>query len=95
MLAAAVKMIRVEAAFLPAFSVICLYNSMLKSMGIVAPTLVSSMTELVSKVGFAILLAALFGYTGVWFASPLGWVLGFAVSAGYYHFADWKKKAFA
>lgn len=93
-LAAAVKMIRIEAAFLPAFSVICLYNSMLKSMGIVMPTLVSSMTELFSKVGFAILLDALLGYTGVWFASPLGWVLGFMVSAGYYHFANWKKKAF-
>ena len=94
-LSAAVDLIRIDAIFLPAFSVICLYNSMLRGMGIVGPTLVSSAAELISKVGCSVLLAAAFGYIGAWLASPIGWVVGLTISVGYYHFGNWKQKALA
>lgn len=91
-LIAAVDMIRIEAIFLPAFTVICLYNSMLRGMGIVGPTLASSAAELISKVGFSQILSELFGYVGAWLASPLGWVVGLTISVGYYHFGNWKQR---
>lgn len=94
-LSAAVDLIRIDAIFLPAFSVICLYNSMLRGMGIVGPTLASSAAELISKVGFSLILSASLGYTGAWLASPLGWVVGLTVSVGYYHFGNWKQKVLA
>lgn len=94
-LAAAVDLIRIDALFLPAFSVICLYNSMLRGMGIVGPTLVSSAAELISKVVFSLILSAAFGYIGAWLASPLGWVVGLTISVGYYHFGNWRQRVLA
>lgn len=89
---AALRMIHIEAAFLPAFGVICMYNSMLRGMGFVNAALVSSVVELVSKVGFSLMLSGMLGYTGAWLASPLGWVVGLTVSVGYYHSGRWKRK---
>ena len=90
---AAMEMLRVEAAFMPALCAIWLYNSALRGMGLIRPTVVSGMLELVSKVGFSIALSAVYGTMGIWFASPLGWIIGLAMSGGYYYFAHWKERA--
>ena len=66
--------------------------AMLRGMGIVGPTLASSAAELISKVGFSLILSELFGYVGAWLASPLGWVVGLTISVGYYHFGNWKQR---
>lgn len=91
----AMDMIRIEAAFLPALCAICLYNSALRGMGLVKPALASGMLELASKVGFSIVLSGMIGPNGVWLASPLGWVIGLCMSAGYFYFGKWKQKALA
>jgi len=92
-LEAALKMIHVDAAFMPMLSLIWLYNFTLRGMGIIKPTIVSSLLELCAKIGLSFLLSHFFGYIGIWFAAPIGWVIGLIPSAGYYYFGNWKKKA--
>ncbi len=92
-LSSSVQMIRIEAVFLPALGAIWLFNSCLRGIGAVAPTVISSVVELLSKIGLSLLLSSLWGSTGIWFAAPVGWVLGLAPSMLYYFFGGWMKRA--
>ena len=92
-LEAALSMLRIEAIFMPALVTIWLYNSALRGMGQIRATVISSILELASKVGFSVVLSRMIGYVGIWYASPLGWVIGLAMSAGYFYFGKWKQRA--
>ena len=72
----AVSMIRVEACFFWALGAIWTVTSALRGMGKVRVALISSLVELVCKIGVSVLLPLAVGYTGIWFAAPSGWVLG-------------------
>lgn len=89
----AVRMVRTEACFLPALGLIWLMNSCLRGMGHIKPTFISSIVELISKIGLSILLSSLFGSNGIWFAAPIGWVLGLIPGSLFYFFSGWKEKA--
>lgn len=88
-------MMYIEASFLLALSIILLYNAALRGIGLVVPILISAMTELVCKIGLSLMLSRLYGPVGIWFASPVGWVVGLGVSAAFYYLSGWKKKALA
>ncbi|MGN0564412.1 MAG: MATE family efflux transporter [Candidatus Heritagella sp.] len=92
-LPAATSMIYIEAWFYPALGIIWLYNSALRGVGKVGVTFASSMVELFSKVGLSILLSFLFGWYGIWFAAPIGWILGLIPSVLYFHFGRWEGEA--
>ena len=72
----AVAMIRIEAAMLFALGFIWTLNSCLRGIGAVRITLLSSIVELVCKIGLSLLLPIFLGYIGIWIAAPSGWVLG-------------------
>lgn len=72
----AVSMIRIEALLFVALGAIWTVNSALRGMGEVKITLVSSIVELASKIGISVFLPLAVGYTGIWAAAPIGWVLG-------------------
>lgn len=92
-LLSSVQMIRIEAVFLPALGAIWLFNSCLRGIGAIIPTVVSSVVELLSKIGLSVLLSTLWGSMGIWFAAPVGWVLGLVPSMLYYFFGGWLKHA--
>ena len=79
----AVAMIRTEACFFWALEAIWAVNSALRGMGLVKAALVSSVVELVCKIGVSILLPLSIGSLGIWFAAPSGWVLGLIPSVFY------------
>lgn len=79
----AVAMIRIESAMLFALGSIWSLNSCLRGMGAVKITLVSSIVELVCKIGLSLLLPLFLGYVGIWIAAPSGWVLGLIPSIIY------------
>lgn len=79
----AVAMIRTEACFFWALGAIWAVNSALRGMGLVKAALVSSVVELVCKIGVSILLPLSIGSLGIWFAAPSGWVLGLIPSVFY------------
>lgn len=92
-LQSAVQMVRTEACFLPALGMIWLVNSCLRGIGAIKSTFISSIVELVSKIGLSILLSAIFGSAGIWFAAPIGWVLGLIPGVTFYFRSGWKEKA--
>ncbi len=86
----AVRMVRVEATLYTALGAIWAVNSTLRGMGLIAPTIVSSVVELASKIGFSLLLPMFFGTLGIWVAAPIGWVLGLIPSA--YYLTRWFRR---
>ena len=81
----------ISACFYPFLGMILLYNNALRGMGELSIPLLSGVLELMSKVGFSIVLASLFGYAGIWYAIPIGWMLGMIPSLIRYHKGNWKK----
>lgn len=84
-----VVMIRIQACFYLFLGAIWVYNSALRGVGDVKTTVASSIVELCAKVGLSILLAHLAGYVGIWFAEPIGWILGLLVSGIVFHRKRW------
>ena len=55
----------------------------LRGMGLVRIALVSSIVELVCKIGISVTLSQVIGSAGIWIAAPSGWVLGLIPSLIY------------
>ena len=85
-------MIRIEAVFYPALGMVWLFNSALRGLGEVNATILSSVVELLSKILISVLLSRVLQETGIWFAAPIGWVLGFGVSAFCFYRGRWEKR---
>ncbi|MBQ2667450.1 MAG: MATE family efflux transporter [Clostridia bacterium] len=90
--AASLSFVRIQACFFPFLGWIWLFNSTMKGMGKIPITMASSFVELGSKIGLSILLPILMGsYVGIWYAAPIGWILGILPTAVYYYGGFWKK----
>lgn len=87
------ELIHIEALFFSALGWIWLYNSALRGIGDIGVTLVSSFVELGAKILLSIFLSRSFGYIGIWFAAPIGWVLGLIPSVIRFHSGGWKHLA--
>ena len=86
-------MIRIEACFYPALGLIWVFNSALRGLGQVNVTIFSSIVELLSKILISVLLSRELGPVGIWFAAPIGWVLGVESSRGWpFTAGDWEKR---
>ena len=85
-------LIRIEACFYPALGLIWLFNSALRGLGQVNVTIFSSVVELLSKILISVLLSRVLGPVGIWFAAPIGWVLGGIVSGVAFYRGDWEKR---
>ena len=91
-ISAALEIVRVYSVTLPLLAAIWLYSSALRGMGMVRPTLMSSILELCSKIGFSIALSMLMGRFGIWLASPLGWAIGLAPLLWHFYMSHWDQK---
>lgn len=89
---ASLSFVRVQAWFFPFLGWIWLYNSTLKGMGKIGITMVSSFVELGSKIAFTLILPIWMGYTGIWYAAPIGYILGLLPDLIYYYSGRWEKK---
>lgn len=89
----AIQMIRIEGIFLPGLAMILLINSCLRGIGHIKPTFYSSVVEMVTKIAVSGIASMFIGPTGIWLASPIGWVLGCIPGLWHYFFSGWKEKA--
>jgi Na+-driven multidrug efflux pump len=94
-LSTACTMIRIEAFFYPALGMIWMYNSALRGLGEIRPTIVSSVVELCAKILVSVCLSKVLGATGIWFAAPIGWVLGLLVVIPVFYRGRWEKRMLA
>lgn len=85
--------LNVNASFMPALAVILMFLAVLRGMGEIPPTVISSFIELACKIGCSILLSHFFGTLGLWFALPIGWVFGLIPPMWFYYFGHWEERA--
>lgn len=85
------QMIRIVSCFYIFLGAIWVYNNALRGVGYVKATILSSIVELFAKVGLSICFAKIFGYVGIWYAEPIGWILGLMVSGVIFHRKKWMK----
>lgn len=83
--------LKVNSAFFLFMGMLMLYQGILRGIGEIVLPLISAGVELSCKVGFALLLSVIFGYFGIWFAEPFGWVLALIPLAIRYHSGRWQK----
>lgn len=68
----------------PFYLVICIkfvYDGALRGMEAMKAFMVSTFVDLISRVALSFLLSVPFGYLGIWWAWPAGWLIGTCVSA--------------
>ena len=78
--------------FAPILGLIFVFREFLKSAGDVAPTVVMSITEIIGRSVLAFLFAALWGYTGIWWVTPVGWVASLIIGVVRYRSGIWRRK---
>lgn len=82
----AVEFLYVMSAFLPLLYLLYIYRSALQGMGNTLMPMISGFVELAMRVGAALLLPAIIGYPGLFYAEVLAWVgADVILLSSYYH----------
>ncbi len=86
---------RIFAVFFLAGGVLVIFQNFLRAVGDVWFTLMMGISEIITRIGFSFLFPALVGYIGLWFVSPITWVVAAIVGLARYYSGTWKnvKKA--
>ena len=88
-----VEYMRIFSGFFLAGGILVIFQSFLRSVGDVTFTLMMGVSEIVTRVVFSFLFPALVGYIGLWFVSPITWVVAMIVGLSRYYSKAWMKKA--
>ena len=88
-----VEYMRIFACFFLAGGILVIFQNFLRSVGDVTFTLMMGVSEIVTRVGFSFLFPALVGYIGLWYVSPITWVVAMIVGLARYYSKAWVKKA--
>lgn len=88
-----VEYMRIFAWFFLAGGILVVFQNFLRSVGDVTFTLMMGISEIITRVGFSFLFPALVGYIGLWFVSPITWVVAMIVGLARYYSKAWVKKA--
>ncbi|MBR2122299.1 MAG: MATE family efflux transporter [Lachnospiraceae bacterium] len=89
---AAVSFVRIQGWFIIFLGIIEVFKATLRGMGKIPVTMASSFVELGCKILGALLFPLAMGYTGIWYAAPVGWILGIIPAAVYYYSGRWEPK---
>lgn len=86
--------LRILSPFYFVVSVKLVGDGILRGAGIMGKFMISTFTDLISRVVLAILLSqTVLGATGIWCAWPIGWALGTILTICFYRSGPWKEKA--
>lgn len=84
------QFLRIVSAFYLVIPIKMVLDGVLRGIGSMKGFLVGTLLDLVFRVAFSFILAPKFGYIGIWFAWPIGWVIGTVVVVIAY-LLDYKK----
>ena len=88
-----VEYMRIFSVFFLAGGLLVVYHNILRPAGDVKVTILMGVSEVVTRIGFAFLFSALFGYYGLWWVSPVTWVCAALVGCVRYYSGKWEEKA--
>ena len=88
-----VEYTRIFACFFLAGGILVIFQNFLRSVGDVFFTLMMGVSEIITRIGLALLLPGMVGYIGLWFVSPITWVVAMIVGLSRYYSNTWMKHA--
>ena len=87
-----VPMVRITAVFAPVLGFVFIFQNFLRSASDIAPTIWMSGCEIGARSVLSFVFAALAGYFGVWWATPIGWTGSALIGLLRYRGGKWKIK---
>lgn len=84
--------LRIMTFALVTVGILQVYQNLLRSAGDVSMTMIMGFSEVIFRVATAFIFSALFGYIGVWWATPITWALAMIVGVIRYFTGGWKSK---
>lgn len=84
--------IRILAPFVPVLGLIFIFQNFLRSAGDIAPTVWMSIAEIAARSILAFTFSALWGYYGIFFSTPVGWVATVIIGYSRYRSGKWRAK---
>ena len=87
----ALEIIRINACASPMLGLLFVFQNFLRNVSDVRPTIWMSSAEVLSRGTLPYLLGAKFGYHGIWWATPIGWLLSLAIGVWRYRSGKWEK----
>ncbi len=76
--------LRIVSPFFLAVAFKVTIDGILRGAGMLKAFMISTFSDLILRVGFAFILQPRLGAEGIWLSWPVGWVIGMAISAGFY-----------
>lgn len=87
------KYLAIVSSFYLLFSTMFTTNGVIKGAGAtIIPMFITLLSLWIVRIPVAYLLSGEIGYTGIWWAIPIGWAVGMSGSLVYYFSGKWKKK---
>ncbi|MDO9579858.1 MAG: MATE family efflux transporter, partial [Bacteroidales bacterium] len=84
----------IVSSFYIVFTLMLIYNGVMRGAGdTLIPMFFSILSLWLIRIPMAWFLSVKIGVTGIWWAIPVGWTIGLALSFSYYKSGRWKKKA--
>ncbi len=65
-------------------------DGVLRGSGAMSYFMIATFSDLILRVALSYVLATPLGTTGIWLSWPIGWVLGTALSLGFFAKGVWK-----
>ena len=66
-------------------------DAVLRGAGAMGWFMITTFTDLILRVVLAFIFSKEWGYIGIWFAWPIGWIVSASMSALFYWKGVWKK----
>lgn len=86
-----IDFLRIVAPFYFIISIKLMSDGILRGSGAMLYFMIATFSDLILRVVLAYILSDFYGITGVWLSWPLGWMIGTALSFGFYLKGGWKK----
>lgn len=86
-----IDFLRIVAPFYFIISIKLMSDGILRGSGAMLYFMIATFSDLILRVALAYILSDFYGITGVWLSWPLGWIIGTALSFGFYLKGVWKK----
>ena len=87
----AVEILRITAWFAPVLGLVFVFQHFLRNVSFVTPTIWMSGAEILSRGLFPVLLGSFYGYRGIWWATPIGWILSLIIGILAWRSGKWEK----
>ena len=89
----AVPYCRITSSFAPMLGMVFIYQNVLRSCSDIAPTVWMSITEVTSRAILPFIFSAIWGYAGIWWATPVGWTASVIIGFLRFRSGKWMQKS--